>query len=348
MRHLFWKSLVTWMWISAVGAGALPIVLRDQGGAAPGTQAGDAFALAAARVGALFTDPVTVYIDIGYGTLAGGVLGETNSNLYDVFVDDVRSALVIDQTSFADNIAAANLGSGPLQMFTNAVNGAEYFDNNNTYNNNRVAVTQANLRALGIDVFGAASDASITFSNAVNWDFNPDDGIAAGSYDFVGVAMHEILHTMGFSSGVTDIDYYTGVGPGAGQYDIDGNYWYRLMDLYRYRAPGVRDLAFGGTPYFSIDGGTTNSGAYSTGEYNGDGQQPSHWKDGLGLGLMDPTLGTGERGTITARDLLAMDVIGWDLAVAADAPELDGGLATMPVTIAGLSLLIGLGRRRRS
>ena len=346
MRHLFWKSLVTWMWITAAGAGALPIVLRDTGGAAPGTAAGNAFAQAALQVGSLFRDPVTVFIDIGFSsTLGAGVLGSTSSFLDGVYdIDDVRTLLGFNATSANDALALANQGTGPMEMWQNDVNANYFFDNDGGFNNYAIAVTRANARGMGLlSNTDTGSDASIRFSSLVSWDFDPSDGIAAGSYDFVGVAMHEILHTMGFSSGVNDIDYYTGNGPEPGAYDLQGDYWYRPLDLFRYGFNGQRDLTTGPNTYFSIDGGATNLGFFSTGEFNGDGNQPGHWRDLLGLGLMDPTLSPGERGMLSARDLVAMDVIGWELEV----PELDGGMASMPLTIAAISLLIGLGRRRR-
>jgi len=74
------------------------------------------------------------------------------------------------------------------------------------------------------------------------------------------------------------------------------------------------DLAEGGNPFFSIDRGVTNMGNLSTGRVHGDGQQASHWKDNLGLGIMDPTAGNGELLTITAGDLRFFDAIGLNWA----------------------------------
>ena len=38
--------------------------------------------------------------------------------------------------------------------------------------------------------------------------------------------------------------------------------------------------------YFSLDGGVTAGPLFSTGRNFGDGQQASHWKDSLGIGIM--------------------------------------------------------------
>ena len=47
----------------------------------------------------------------------------------------------------------------------------------------------------------------------------------------------------------------------------------------------------------------------------GDGRQASHWKDGLGIGLLDPTAAQGEFLQVTANDVQALDVIGWNVGV---------------------------------
>ncbi|NJR32448.1 MAG: hypothetical protein HC778_05965 [Chamaesiphon sp. CSU_1_12] len=58
----------------------------------------------------------------------------------------------------------------------------------------------------------------------------------------------------------------------------------------------------------------TNIAAFSTGDVFGDGRQNSHWKDSLGLGIMDPTISSGELLQITENDRRAFDVIGWNRA----------------------------------
>ena len=103
-----------------------------------------------------------------------------------------------------------------------------------------------------------------------------------------------------------------------------------LLDLYRYsdestsshktadKKLGMADVSIGGNPFFSIDRGKTSMAEFSAGEddglLGGDGYQSSHWKqEGNVLGIMDPTLGTGQRREVTNLDLTAMDVLGWDV-----------------------------------
>jgi hypothetical protein len=63
--------------------------------------------------------------------------------------------------------------------------------------------------------------------------------------------------------------------------------------------------------YFSLDNGDTNLAEFATGRVHGDGQQASHWKDNLGIGILDPTAAPGELLVVSALDLTALDVIGW-------------------------------------
>jgi hypothetical protein len=94
----------------------------------------------------------------------------------------------------------------------------------------------------------------------------------------------------------------------------------RVLDLFRYSADSLPliDLTPGGAPYFSIDGGTTSVAAFATGENFGDGWQAAgHWQVGQ-QGIMSANLPHGAIHNLTALDLQAMDVIGWDVAAAGD------------------------------
>ncbi len=86
---------------------------------------------------------------------------------------------------------------------------------------------------------------------------------------------------------------------------------------------------------------------FSTGAYVGDGRQASHWKDNLGLGIMDPTSSYGELLAISTNDIRAFDVIGWNRADASGVPDTASTLALLGL---GLALVGSLRRRvtRRS
>jgi hypothetical protein len=300
------------------------------------------FVIAADRWRALFVDPITV---------------------------TVRTRLGLDAQSLDDVVAVASLQVGPSMdfitndtSFNNAPSASPRIRDNNTLgtpanNNNYLDISRANAKALGISVTSGA-DASITFTDysdfsfSLGWDFDPTNGINAGAIDFIGVATHEIGHTMGFFSGVDIVDLVGSPnGPfrlpaNGGPYDLDQYAVYNTLDLYRFSANslaqssqpvgGLRDLAYsqsGAGPYFSINGGATNLAQFSTGGFNGDARQASHWKDGLGIGIMDPTFSIGELGVISLLDRRGMDVIGWDPT---PVPE-PVGLYLSIVAILGLS-----------
>ncbi|MFX7977167.1 NF038122 family metalloprotease, partial [Acinetobacter baumannii] len=80
--------------------------------------------------------------------------------------------------------------------------------------------------------------------------------------DFITVAEHEIGHALGFVSGVDDIDFCIDNSAQCGLSNTVGRFenapWYTPLDLFRYSAPGVLNVAVGGSPYFSVDGGATS------------------------------------------------------------------------------------------
>ena len=69
--------------------------------------------------------------------------------------------------------------------------------------------------------------------------------------------------------------------------------------------------------YEAIFDDLSNEWRMSTGEFNGDGRQASHWKDdvllGTYIGLMDPTLSSGVFKDVSFPDLRSLDLMGYDL-----------------------------------
>ena len=287
-------------------------------------QAINAFQQAADLLSAMFSDNIVVNINIDFRTLSSGILGSSSFSLQINTYSDVRSALINDQKSVDDAIAVDNLPAGSsldiyINHTSNNPNGSgssvPYVDNDSDANNRRIALTTANAKALGLlDANNTTTDASITFNSQYSWDFDRSDGISSGYYDFVGVALHEICHALGFTSGVDYLDENPGYS--------DNVYTYvSTLDLFRFSDNSISagaDIdwtADARSKFFSIDGGNTNLALFSTGVNYGDGYENGHWKDNLGLGLMDPTSTKGEYMDVTNLDKLALDVIGWDLSL---------------------------------
>jgi len=325
------------------------VVLNPAAGMDPLAQAG--FRRAADYWESQFADPVTVNLTIGFSALGSNILAQAGSTRITPTIASTMNSMSSDATS-ADDLTAVShlpaLNSGYFLSFltqknTEGGSTAVSLDSDtlvngpNWYGNNAyLDITTANAKALGwVAPDPAAADASITFSSAFNWDFDSSDGVGAGLQDFVGVAIHEIGHALGFVSGVDSVDYFI-----TNQIDLDPFAVYSVLDLVRYAAAGTLNLAAGTNSYFSLDGGVTSLGRFSTGVANGDGRQASHWKDNLGLGIMDPTANpAGQINTPSELDLLVFDVIGWDRVSAVPEPGSVFGL----MGLLGSSLLL---RRR--
>lgn len=255
-----------------------------------------AFVTAAAAWSLVLTDPVTVRIDIGFrdlGTTTGGaaVLGATGAAFGTVAYGDMVTGLTADATSAADRMAVAHLPA--------------------TAPSDRITLTFAQARAVGFAA-AVASDGSIEFTS------NPRIAFAAtrtaltpANYDLIGVAEHEIGHLLGFQSALDS-----------------GTTSRTALDLFRYAGVGAPGFTAGQAAYFSTDGGAMDLGGFSVG---GSGQyQASHWLQGTG-GLLDPAVAMGVTANITGRDVLALDVVGWDVAVAEP--------ASGAILLAGLGVL---------
>ena len=297
----------------------------------------------------VLSDPITVKLTVGTAALGGSILGQARTGQVTFGYSTIASALAADATSANDVLAVSNLPSGSLPILINrtsenASSATPYLDNNGSANNVLIELSTANAAAIGLPVtLGtlngclAACHGFIQFNSAFNFDYDRTNGITSNQFDFIGIAAHEIGHALGFISGVDVLDGNVGLS--------EDQLRLSTLDLFRYSAAsaalGALDFTASTTAkYFSINGGVASSLSFATGVAFGDGRQASHWKDGLGLGILDPTSAPGEFLTIGANDRLAMDAIGWNLTAVPEPGK--------PVLMAlGLAVL-GIGWRRRT
>ena len=254
----------------------------------------------------------------------GGALPGIQGNLN---YKELQDAIVADSVTGNDAISLANLPSGGKGSSFKVM-----VDGNELDKTRKVKLTNANAKALDlIDGRGSQLDGYIVINDlsgvsGINWDYDPlrTDSVRDNEVDFLTVATHEIGHVLGFVSGVDDRDWLTTLTRAE---DTNGRVrdtavkFATPLDLFRYSdqsaAVGQVDFSLGADSFFSIDGGNSNLGEFSTGEYGdfgGDGFQASHWKNKSNtLGVMQPLIGTGVTQDITELDLKALDVIGWDV-----------------------------------
>lgn len=349
-----------------VGAQSTPrmtFILNDLGGVGAGTQARAGFEMAAAMWSRVLKDPVTIRLDVQFSALGAGILGSTGSSTNTISYAGLRQLLAADATSTWDAKAVSSLQAGPLSFVSNEPPTAgaidsrlRFLDNNNSTDNNNININTAQVKALGLNPVYAGTnttqrDGSVSFSTLFAWDFDPTDGITPGTFDFVGVAAHEIGHALGFRSGVdtADINALPGVAL-PGRRGLNNIAWGTVHDLQRYGQFGgspTLDWSIGGNSCFSVNAGRTCLASLSTGRLNGDGRQASHWKDDMLtnnlVGIMDPTA-TGPNGTrplmtVSRFDLIAFDTMGYDLGV----PE----PSSWAMLIMGFGLTGAVMRRRR-
>lgn len=329
--------------LAAPTAQALNIVLTDEGATPMSATQFAALRSAADIWQSRLKDDVTVYLGVSFANLGPNILGDASSQNLAFGYDTVRERLKADRTSATDESAVASLPlSTSVHFRATQPDGSVRLDDDGSTNNSQLWLSTANARALGLDAptSVASPDARIRFANAFagSFAYTRSGGIGAGQTDFITVAEHEIGHALGFLSGVDDIAFCRSSPDRCGNLQtFDDNAWYSVLDLYRYRAPGERDLSVGANTYFSIDGGTSAIQPFS----NGVAAQASHF-GGYALTLMHPYIVSGVSYDTTDADLLAMDAIGWNLANPVPEP------ATQALLLGGLAVLGWFARRRVS
>jgi hypothetical protein len=312
--------------------GSFHIELEKSPALLANTAMSQAFDRAAEFLESVFFDPITVIVDANTAPLGPSVLGSTGSTELSFDYQQLRNLMVADAdddegivSQLPATLPTVSLPPDPLSPFT--LTGAK--------------ANRANLKALGVDpatLGGPASqynpsvirDMSMTFSSDFDFDFDPTDGINSNQIDFVGVAIHEMLHGLGFVSSVDDVDYLVSNS------GLPRNVEIGPLDLFRFD-PGVgasnftggtRNMLPGGNPVvydggiynpqgFTIPGLTLGDIPMSTGDFNGDGFQASHFKADdithVTIGIMDPTTGNGQLDVFSAQDKRMMGLLGYDL-----------------------------------
>jgi hypothetical protein len=314
---------------SLAASAGLQIVVRGTSQLESYPAAKAAILKAVARWESVITTPVTVVLDVDYGTTFFGaawpdLTWERHLNVVQTARfpwSAVRSALVATADTPA-RLARASALPATLPSDRGDVSTIE--------------TSTAALRAIGLLPAVENPDAetalgpptAVGFQDNVNWDFDPTDGIGLGMADFDAGVTEEIGHALGFLSTVGQTD----VPPTA-----------TTLDVFRFRpsatppslTTGQRILTSGGDQVFYAGSAVLPLSTMDA-ELDGvEGVDPAdHWKagwrDGSPIGIMDPgDLWTG-RVVMTSRDLAAMEAIGWKTV---GMPPPEPSVRTIPIVL---------------
>jgi len=182
-------------------------------------------------------------------------------------------------------------------------------------------LADAQAKALGVRAGNnSGTDGTITFGDLYPYTFDPNNRAVIGSFDFIGIAEHEISEVMGR----------------VGDANISGGN-FGVLDLFGYQfgaggtGTGVLNLAQNqDNNYFCIDGGITPLKLYNN---HADGGDDKDWGPGT-ADSFNTSISSGAAYLMSPVDIREMDVIGYNLAI----PE--------PTSLALITMGIGLLVRR--
>jgi len=259
-----------------------------------------AFAAAEAYLESQFTgDTMTVTIPVSFAALSPGVIGGTGSSYGTLSWVDSRSTLVAGADS-----------NDTIQSFLPTASLPVRYSTNTTTAENRVFWTFANFKANGGSVAG--NDATMQYSTAFPFDFDPSNGVSAGTISLQDVIIHETGHALGCTSGV---DFRVN--------DVE------VIDIFRFRrTDGASDFnpdttaEFTARPrwcVFNSPNDDQNLDTIGATEYrlsDGSPYQASHFREQVpAIGIMDPAFAYGETfypNFFRTSDITLFDAIGYN------------------------------------
>lgn len=182
-------------------------------------------------------NPITVTIQVGWNEIGGtpmppnsggrgGPSSTTDVNYFAGIAGNNQQAMALLTTQANLNNTPAIAASLPN---SDPFNGTGY-----------VVLSPAQAKVFGVtNPYATAFDGQIGLAMP-SW---------ASSSDMINAALHELAHALGRLNG----------------WVVSGQSWYTSMDAYTYSAPGqIWDPASSTPGYFSLDGGKTNLGNFST------------------------------------------------------------------------------------
>jgi FG-GAP-like repeat len=238
----------------------------------------------------IFLNPITVNITVGYGKINGqslvsGALGESDTFFNQYSYSQIRGALIAGSTTGASTLPASD-----------PTGGGNYW------------VATGEAKAIGLAGPSSATDGFIGFaSQGVSWTYNTTNGgsVAPGSYDFFGVAAHELTEVLGRDLFVGNQDNQ-GIGANS----------YTPLDLFHYSSNGTRDFLGTTAGYFSVDGGATNLDSFNTNPSGDFGD----WANSAGNDAFRAFSSSGVANPVSQSDLTELSALGYHTNTPATTP----------------------------
>jgi hypothetical protein len=225
-----------------------------------------------------FTD--NIHVNVTVDALPGTkVFGESFPGFVSISYADLFTRVSQNATTQNDLIAISPGGSMTAADPTNGA-GAWW-------------LARAQAKALGVVPDDMSDDGGTTFGAGNPFTFS--GAIAAGTFDFQGIAAHELSEVMGR------------IGLSGGTFGTTANS-FSLIDNFSYTGPGTKGLRGGPGNNFSIDNGTTLLKLWNDSTANG--LDSRDWAPGTNDAFNQFSSG-GVVNPVSSVDLQLMDVIGY-------------------------------------
>lgn len=224
----------------------------------------------------IFSAPITVNIDVGFGEIDGQQLQSDALGESETFLANYNYSSVVNALAGVDAAAAASL---PSSM---PANGAMW-----------IGTAEAKALGLPLEQPSADIDGFAGFSSTYPFTYDPNNRAVPGEYDFIGVVEHEFTEIMG------RIDLF---GESIGQ-----TTGYSLLDMFHYTAPGAHTYTGQTKNYFSADGGTTKLDYFNANPVGDLGD----WASSAGADSYLAFTPTGEEDTVSQSDITVMNALGY-------------------------------------
>jgi hypothetical protein len=233
----------------------------------------NAWNAAAAVFTSNFSDNIHINITVD-GVAGTSVFGRSSFPLVSTSYGNLRNLLIADKKT-ADDTTATGAG-GSVTAADPAGGSATWF------------VSRSEAKAIGLIADDLGNDGTTTFGAGNPFSFS--GVIVPGTYDFKGIAAHEISEVMG-------------------RLGLKSSTSHMLLDAFSYTGAGTRDLVEGPNNNFSIDNGTTLLKLWNN--PNTNGLDSRDWASGTN-DAFNQFSSSGVTNPVSNVDLRLMDVIGYD------------------------------------